>query len=295
MKRIVCFALFLLMLLAAACAFAAGNVPPEYKAEKLSQKELAAFFTDEGEFGEHAFQPARRIANEIYKHLTNKDETVYGMRFTALDKEEDVDPDYGDDIADFTIETNHPVKVILAGNYNGLLFGDFGTIVLPAIFEVKPGERFRVMETLGLHMSYLEVVKEVGVFECVAILVTDELHDAIRTIMGKADKGDYGSMKPEDIDGLKQYGGDILAIEDTAPEDTKITLTLNLFDPDNEERITMNGKPVDFCYRPALPAPKPEVIAALPRTGDASSLMLWTALLCMAAAGAALLRSRKAA
>lgn len=134
---------------------------------------------------------------------------IYGMKFTAKDKEIDSGNKYGSYHADFVLTASEDTAVILIGNY-----GEYGTVMLP-VQVLSSNNSIRVMECaselLGA-ISYNYVVNKVGTFECVAIPVTDELI----SVMG---------------DDAKTYLGDITDCPTKA--ETTLSLQLRLFEMAN--------------------------------------------------------------
>lgn len=151
---------------------------PKATIEQMTDTELDAFFSDWTEANATSGAQYKAVYEALKAYYTKSSQfgyknNVYGMRFTANDKEiDDSNNKYAGYHADFDLTASEDTAVILVGNY-----GDYGTVVLP-VQELTANEPIRVMESvhnLWGAISYSQIVNTVGTFECVAVPVTEEL------------------------------------------------------------------------------------------------------------------------
>jgi len=268
MKRGLFCVLFLIFLLACCCAHAAAVELPDYHSHRLDENEISAFFDDISDWGEDY---GALLVKDVYNHLENKEESFFGMNFAATQTLDQLnDKDYKLWNADFVLTSNKPVSILMIGNYY-----PFGTIPIPQFITLKPGEKFRVLDYIGIWgtRTYYDIVNEVKSFNCAAMLVTNEL---------------LAACKAANIDDeiLNTLGSYIIA-----EPDTRLSLSLNLYETDSSGAETGKsyslGNPPVFAYKPI-----PQQLYALPQTGDSSSIAVWTAL-CAACLSAALIIRKK--
>lgn len=188
---------------------------PKATIEQMTDAELDTFFSDWTEDNATSGAQYKAVYEALKAYYTKNSQfgyknNVYGMRFTANDKEiDDSNNKYAGYHADFDLTASEDTAVILVGNY-----GDYGTVVLP-IAELTANKPMRVMESvhdLWVAISYSQIVTTVGTFECVAVPVTEELIAA----MGENAStflGDYASTP--------------------AKAETSLTLQLKLYEMDN--------------------------------------------------------------
>ena len=247
MKKLFLAILIAVLAMQMTAAVAASDLPG-YSSHVLSDSELDAFFAD----GDAAI-------NAVYTLLENKDETVFGMNFTATDAV--LNPDYKDWIVDFVLTSNKDTYVAAFGNY-----ANYGTL-LGGMGELKAGEPYRIMKDgANVELWYSFIYNYVKSFNCAAVPVTDELKTA-----------------------WAAAGGDEADLSDiySADSDTWLTLSLRIYNPDNEnEFYTLSSD--SFVYDPTAPE------APMPETGDEAPLVLWISLLALSFVGLTAMRRRNA-
>jgi len=270
MKKLLAVILLCIVMMNMTASLAEPGLPP-HASHRLSGEELDAFFASDGyDLGLHV-----SVVNEVYKLIENRHEAVFGMNFSALETGEQAKQSpYAEWNVDFTITTNKDVYVLLAGNY-----GDWGTVVIPVPVQLKAGEPFRVMEKAGMYLPYKEIATMVKNFSCVAVPITEEAKEAWVAAGGN----------PEDLSEIP-----------SADSNTHLGLSLDIHKTERDAQgnrietgltVTL-GNPVTFAYKPEplpeiLPEPKP-----LPKTGDASNLVLWAAMFLVGALALGSMRRR---
>ena len=123
--------------------------------------------------------------------------------------------------------------------------------------------------------TYLSIVTSVKDFDCAAIPVTAELIDA---------------FEKAGVDPFDQFG---LSKNDLLPSNTTFTLSLNLFETDENGEETgkrwILGDIETFTYKPLKVLPS---VPTLPQTGDNSTPLLWMALVVLSASAVLMMRRK---
>ena len=291
-NQLLSFLLVIMLISSSSFGVALASAPtnlPEAEVTKLEGETLNAFFNemDPGIIGialgwagvPSAFaDPIIDFIKHLYASLENTQTEVYALKFSAKDATDAQKSEYSSWVADFTLETNKTAYALLLGNYTG-----FGTIPMGFV-KLEPGKPCKVMHDAfpggPVDVAYSDVLAMKD-FRCAALLFTE---DVVKAIEKYKDQTFVEELKNSGI-----ITDDMLA--NPAPWNTTLGLSLNLYEPDDDECENGYGigeeLPFHYGDAPVVPAAH-----SAPRTGDNSLPLLW-ALLCVAALSTAVIMRKK--
>ena len=295
MKKLLALCLMMMMACSAMGAWAEENSLANVTWEEycsstpMTEEQLVEFFDQAKVDG---FLDAK--FDDVFSKLSadQKSKTALGMIFEAkipeADDQKQNDPFFNNYLVDFKLVSTKDVYVYLLGQYDFLpnitgLTVPLGPIKLEANTELK------IMEDLIILYpnTYNNIVNDVGLFKCGAVMITEEWIDAAKD--AGIDLFNFNEFFEFYLNSPSKYGTPLQDIPPFADSDTTLTLELKIYNNANEDD-NFTIKKVGFTYTSEANAP-----VSTPKTGDSANLTLWFALCAVSLLSLLALRRKMAA